>query len=71
MSTPRLTVTIDELAALTGVSRNTWFESVKRGDCPLPTIRVGRRIVIPRAAVEQLLGAPVPAEPAETARDGR
>ena len=50
------TIDAEELAALLGVS--TWgiYQAVRRGDCPIPPIRVGRRVVFSRAAVDRLLG---------------
>ena len=48
--------TADEVAGLLGVSPWAVYESVRRGDCPVAPIRVGRRLVWPRAAVDRLLG---------------
>ncbi len=45
-----------ELAARLGVSTWTIYESVRRGDCPVRPIRVGKRLVWPRAQVDRLLG---------------
>ena len=57
------TLTAEELAAALGVSTWTVYEAVKRGDCPVEPIRIGRRLLWPRARVEQLLGpAPTPPE---------
>jgi excisionase family DNA binding protein len=50
----RLTVTVEEFAALMGVSRNTGYTAVHNGD--VPSLRVGSRIVIPRSALEELIG---------------
>jgi excisionase family DNA binding protein len=36
-----------------GISRSAAYEAVRRGD--LPTIRVGRRILVPTAALRRLL----------------
>jgi excisionase family DNA binding protein len=47
----RLVYTVTEAAQLLGVSRAFAYELAARGD--LPVIRLGRRIVIPKA---QLLG---------------
>jgi excisionase family DNA binding protein len=41
----RLTVTVEEAGELLGISRAHAYESVRRGD--LPSIRLGRRIVVP------------------------
>ena len=53
----RLTLTVDEAAYLLNISRGLAYELVARGE--LPAIRLGRRIVIPRVAMEELLGTPI------------
>lgn len=50
------TMTADELASTLGVSRDSIYDAVRRGDCPVTPIKVGRRLVWSRARVEQLLG---------------
>lgn len=50
----RLTYTVDEAARLLGVSRGSAYEAARRGE--LPVIRLGRRLVVPRARLEDLLG---------------
>ena len=50
----RLTFTVPEAAEMLGISRSSAYECVKRGE--LPAIALGRRIVITRSALEQLLG---------------
>jgi excisionase family DNA binding protein len=50
------TVNASELAEILGVSTWTIYESVRRGDCPIPPIRVGRRLLWSRSRVEELLG---------------
>lgn len=49
----RLCVTVPEAAAMLGVSRNFGYELVKQGQ--LPAIRLGKRILIPRIALEKRL----------------
>jgi len=51
----RATLSIDETALYLGISRQSAYEAARRGD--IPTIRIGRRILVPRAALEQLLKA--------------
>ena len=51
--TERLTLTVVEAADLLGVSRNSLYEAVRRGE--VPHLRIGRRIVIPRRQLEGLL----------------
>jgi excisionase family DNA binding protein len=50
----RPTVPVDVAAQLLGISRASAFRAVHRGQ--LPSIRLGRRIVIPTAALRALLG---------------
>jgi excisionase family DNA binding protein len=49
----RLCITVPEAAAMLGVSRNFAYELVKRGE--LPVIRFGKRLLIPRLALEKRL----------------
>ena len=49
----RLTVTVDEAARLLGVSRGLAYELVARGE--LPALRLGRRRVVPRMAIDALI----------------
>lgn len=48
-------MTVDEIAVLLGVSRATAYEAVRKGD--IPSIRLGRRIVVPTAPVVKMLSA--------------
>ena len=52
---PSATITAQELAEMLGVSTWSVYESVKTDSCPVPPIRIGRRLVWPRAAIERLL----------------
>lgn len=58
----RQTYTVDEATAILGLSRNSLYAAIRRGE--LPALRIGKRIVIPRAALERLLDVPVGAPPA-------
>ena len=51
-----LVVSVPEAARLLGISRTHAYELVARGD--LTHVRLGRRIVVPKHAIETLLGAP-------------
>jgi excisionase family DNA binding protein len=44
---------VDELPKVLGISRASVYEAVKNGD--IPSIHIGRRIVIPTAAVRRML----------------
>jgi excisionase family DNA binding protein len=50
----RLVFTVTEAAELLGVSRAFAYELAARGE--LPVLRLGRRIVIPKAALLALVG---------------
>jgi excisionase family DNA binding protein len=49
----RLCVTVPEAAEMLGISRNFAYQLVREGK--LPSIRFGKRILIPRAALEKML----------------
>ena len=49
----RLCITVPEAAAMLGVSRNFGYELAKQGK--LPVVRFGKRLLIPRAALEKRL----------------
>ncbi len=52
----RLTLTVEEAASTLGISRAFAYEAVRRGD--IPSIRIGRRILVPHAALNRLLSSP-------------
>jgi excisionase family DNA binding protein len=47
------TLTVTEAAKALGVSRNKAYEAAKRGE--IPTVRIGKRWLVPKAALERLL----------------
>ena len=49
----RLTVSVSEAAELLGIGRGTAYECVRTGE--IPSIKLGRRIVIPKEALAVLL----------------
>ena len=51
--TEKLTLTVDEAAQALGLSRNSCYQAVETG--ALPSLRIGKRILIPRFALERLL----------------
>jgi len=53
MEMERQTLTVTEAAQALGVSRNKAYEAAKRGE--IPTIKIGGRILVPRAALERML----------------
>jgi excisionase family DNA binding protein len=46
----RVALSVDEAAALLGISPSLAYDLCARGD--LPSLRLGRRIVVPRRALE-------------------
>lgn len=52
----RLTLTVPEAARLLGVGRGSCYEAIRRNE--LPHIKIGRRILVPRHALEKLLSEP-------------
>jgi len=49
----RLCITVTEAAAMLGLSRNFAYELVRREE--LPAVRFGKRLLIPRVALEKIL----------------
>ena len=54
MKLNKQTISIDEVAERLGISRNLAYDAARRGD--IPTIRIGKRYLVPVAAFERLLG---------------
>jgi excisionase family DNA binding protein len=50
----KLVYTVSEAAAVLGISRSHAYELVARGE--LSHVRLGRRVVVPKRAVVELLG---------------
>jgi hypothetical protein len=44
---------VEEAGAALGLGRSSSYEAARRGD--LPTLRIGRRLVVPTAALRRLL----------------
>ncbi|MEM9655580.1 MAG: helix-turn-helix domain-containing protein [Actinomycetota bacterium] len=49
----RLTLTVDEVAGLLGVSRSTAYECIRTGE--IPSVTFGRRILVPKRWLDSLL----------------
>ena len=49
----RRVVTVNEAAAMLRISRGAAYEAAKRKE--IPTIRIGRRLLVPLAALERML----------------
>ena len=47
------TFTVPETAEMLNIGRNQAYEAARRGE--IPTIRIGKRILVPRAAFDRML----------------
>jgi excisionase family DNA binding protein len=59
----RATLTIEETARVLGISRGLAYELARRDPPEIPVLRLGRKLVVPRARLAELLGED--AEPKE------
>lgn len=53
----RRTISVEEAGRQLGLSRNTAYQAAGRGE--IPTIRIGRRMLVPLVAFERLLNQSV------------
>ena len=67
----RRTATMDEVAAALGVDRGTVYRLAREDRLPVPVIRVGRRMVVGRAALERVLAGDLPGTPDPGGHGGR
>jgi excisionase family DNA binding protein len=49
----KLVLTVKEVQELTGFSRTLIYEQIRAG--AIPSVRVGRRVVVPRKALDAML----------------
>jgi excisionase family DNA binding protein len=62
----RRTMSVEEAAVALGIGRTTAYLAIRRGE--LPCLRIGRRVVVPRAAIDRLLAGANPLPPSLTAQ---
>jgi excisionase family DNA binding protein len=55
----RSTLTVEEAAARLGISRTLAYELARAGRLPVPVLRLGRRVVVSRMALDRVLAAEV------------
>jgi excisionase family DNA binding protein len=55
----RSTLTVEEAAARLGISRTLAYELARDGRLPVPVLRLGRRVVVSRMALDRVLAADV------------
>lgn len=66
----RETLGIEELAKRLGINRSTAYQLARRNRLPVPVIRVGRRMVVSRHLLDQLLdGHHTPSQNEEVVAD--
>lgn len=56
--------TVEQAAYRLGTSRRVAYELIKRGEFPVPVIRLGNRYRIPNAALDRLAQGELPTEAA-------
>ncbi len=49
------TLTVPDAAAILNVSSWVAYDLIRRGEWPTPVIRLGRRVLVPKAPFERLL----------------
>lgn len=52
---PRRTYTIEECAAVLGLSRNSAYIAAREGRLPVPVIKIGKRMMVSKAALDRFL----------------
>jgi len=62
-SIEKLTVNVEEAGRMLGISRPTAYDRVEDGS--IPSIKLGRRILVPKIAIERMLNGQQ-AAPVET-----
>jgi len=62
-----LTLTVEQAAKLLGIGRSTAYELVHTGD--IPSLRLGRRIVVPKARLAEMLSDSDGGEPPTESHD--
>ena len=55
LETERLTLNLPELAKKLGISRGSCYSLAQQGKLPVPIIKLGRRMVVSKKSVEEIL----------------
>jgi hypothetical protein len=53
----RRTYTIEQVAEILGLSRNSAYVAARNGLLPCPVIKIGRRMVVAKFALDEVVGA--------------
>ena len=65
MENEKLTITVPEAGRALGIGRNAAYAAARNGE--LPTVKIGKRLLVPIVALERLLTTPR-SNPAASAR---
>ena len=69
---PPFTMTVEEAARRLGIGRTLAYDLARRDRLPVPVLRLGRRLVVPRPALERVLAGEARTDPgAEEMRGAR
>ena len=63
MDEDKLTLTVNEAARCLGIGRNSAYEAIARGE--IPVVKVGKRLLVPKAALEKMLQEPKAINPGQ------
>ena len=66
MTSEKLTVTVEEAGALLGIGRGLAYEMAKTGR--LPVLRFGKRMVVPRRLLDEMLETAINYQPVNEIR---
>lgn len=66
MTSEKLTVTVEEAGALLGIGRGLAYEMAKTGR--LPVLRFGKRMVVPRRLLDDMLQTAINYQPVNEIR---
>jgi len=66
MKEENLTMTVEQAAAALNISRTLAYVAARDGR--IPTIQIGRRLLVSRRALEKLLEAPAPLHAKQTGK---
>jgi excisionase family DNA binding protein len=64
----QLTMTVEQAAKALGINRNSAYEAARHGD--IPAIRIGRRLLVVKAAFERMLENAGSEKPRRVTRGG-
>jgi excisionase family DNA binding protein len=54
MEPQKATLSVDQVSIILGISRNATYQGIREGE--IPSIKVGRRILVPQVALLRMLG---------------